>query len=30
MVADHRYFAIWLGEKFDLNITFLKAGNTSA
>jgi DOPA 4,5-dioxygenase len=30
MVADHRYFAIWLGEKLDLNITFLEAGNTSA
>ena len=30
MVADHRYFAIWLGEKLDLNITFLDAGNTSA
>ena len=30
MVADHRDFPIWLGDKLDLNIAFLEAGNTRA
>ena len=30
MVADHRDFPIWLGEKLPLNIAFLEAGNTRA
>ena len=29
-VADHRDFPLWLGEKLDLDISFLEAGNTSA
>ena len=29
-VVDHRDNPLWLGEKLDLNIAFLEAGNTSA
>jgi len=29
-VPDHRDFPLWLGEKLDLDISFLEAGNTSA
>lgn len=29
-VTDHRDSPLWLGEKLDLNIGFLEAGNTSA
>jgi len=29
-VADHRDFPLWLGEKLELDISFLEAGNTSA
>lgn len=29
-VKDHRDFPIWLGEKLDLDIAFLEAGNTRA
>lgn len=30
VVKDHRDFPIWLGDKLQLNIAFLEAGNTSA
>lgn len=30
MVKDHRDFPLWLGEKLDLNIAFLEAGNKRA
>lgn len=29
-VADHRDNPLWMGEKLDLDIAFLEAGNTSA
>ncbi|MBT6096557.1 MAG: DOPA 4,5-dioxygenase family protein [Rhodospirillaceae bacterium] len=29
-VIDHRDSPLWLGERLDLNIAFLEAGNTSA
>jgi aromatic ring-cleaving dioxygenase len=29
-VPDHRDFALWLGEKLELDIAFLEAGNTKA
>ncbi len=29
-VIDHRDFPLWLGEKLDLRISFLEAGNKSA
>jgi len=29
-VPDHRDFPIWLGDKLELDIAFLEAGNTSA
>ncbi len=29
-VTDHRDSPLWLGEKLDLNIAFLEAGNTTA
>lgn len=30
VVADHRDFPIWLGDKLPLNFAFLEAGNQSA
>lgn len=29
-VPDHRDHPLWLGDKLDLDISFLEAGNTSA
>jgi len=29
-VPDHRDFPLWLGQKLDLNMAFLEAGNRSA